>query len=117
MRCRIIRAPPAPLKHIAMDQWRRAGGKVRDEERRREERRRKSGLDIDIHGEPYDRGLRRSLPGIKVLLYVLRIPPLITLDTYITSIFNCTNYLINYIRKLEGGGVRVCFKHPSRNHN
>ena len=25
------------------------------------------------------------VPGIKVLLYVLRIPPLITLDTYITS--------------------------------
>jgi len=28
---------------------------------------------------------RARVPGIKVLLYVLRIPPLITLDTYITS--------------------------------
>lgn len=31
------------------------------------------------------RRARARVPGIKVLLYVLRIPPLITLDTYITS--------------------------------
>lgn len=31
------------------------------------------------------RHARARVPGIKVLLYVLRIPPLITLDTYITS--------------------------------